>query len=99
MNWNLFNPLATATKKFLFELMGNEYPAHSDMIERLSASITTEKDYEQFAKLVLAVYEKGYKLAVDQHKEILEKQGLKVTVTKPEGNPNGSRIFHSEKSG
>lgn len=84
-NWlrNLSNPLSWGIKKYMFELLQERYSRNEDIITRVSDNITSEKDYQAFGQLVLDIYEKGFKEALDQQKEQFEKMGLNVNITSP----------------
>jgi hypothetical protein len=85
MNWltMLANPKGFAIRKMMFEFLKERYGRNDQIVERLSASLTTEGDVQAFIKLMIDVYEKGYMQAVDDHKEQLAKIGLKVSVKPP----------------
>ena len=95
-------PFQVAIKKLMFQLLEERYGKHEDVIERVSNSVVTEKDYEAFAKMIVDVYEKAYISAIKQHKEILEAHGLKANIVMPKPEEKeGPSIFknQSEKSG
>ena len=77
------NPRAFTLKKWFYDLMGMEFSSHDTIIERVSASLTTQQDLEEFGKLVGHVYEKGYRKALEDYKKEAEKHGLTVSVQPP----------------
>lgn len=74
------NPKAFTMKKWFYDLLGMEYAAHDTIIERISGTLATQQDLEDFGKLIGQVYEKGYRRAVDDYKKEAEKIGLTVSV-------------------
>jgi len=97
LNNMMGNQYAHGIKKFTWEILKERYAAQEQAVERISRAIMTARDYEEVAKLFLAVYESGYFEAVQQHKEILKSHGLEVNVTHGEvpPNPNAAKIFKS----
>ena len=95
---NLLNkPYQTSIKKFLHQILEERYGKHENIIERVSDSISSAKDYEAFSKLMLDVYEKAFMSAVNQHKEVIEAHGFKTKIVKPEAEKKDSspKIFKS----
>jgi hypothetical protein len=84
-NWlkNLSNPLSWGMKKYMFELLQERYSENEDIITRISDNILSEKDYKACGKLMVDVYEKGFKEALRQQKEELQKMGLDVNIASP----------------
>lgn len=74
------NPRAFTLKKWFVELLGSDYAPHDTIIERVSGSLQTEKDVEDFGKLIGQVYEKAYRKAVEDYKVEVERLGLKVSI-------------------
>jgi len=74
------NPKSFTLKKWFYELLKLDYTEHDTIIERIATSLTTQKDLEDFGKLVGQVYEIGYKKAVADYREQFEKMGLKVHI-------------------
>ena len=94
------NPKAFTLKKWFYDLLKLNYMAHDAIIERVATSLTTEKDLEDFGKLVGQVYEIGYRKAVEDYREQFEKLGLKVTIVAPQsGEKSGleSEVTQSTK--
>lgn len=77
------NPKAFTLKKWFSDLLRMDVATHDTIIERVATSLTTEKDLEDFGKLVSQVYELGYRKAVDDYREQVEKLGLKVNIITP----------------
>lgn len=78
------NPKAFTLRKWFYDLLKINYSIHDQIIERVSTSLTTEKDLEDFGKLIGQVYENGYRKAVEDYREQIEKTGLKVQLIDPE---------------
>lgn len=78
------NPKAFTLKKWFYDLLGRDYPPHETVIERISTSLTTQQDMEDFGKLVTQIYQTAYKKAVDDYKGQVEKLGIRVTMQKPD---------------
>jgi hypothetical protein len=78
------NPKAFTIKKWLYELLNLNYASHDQIIERVSYSLITEKDLEDFSKLIGQVYETGYKKAVEDYRKQFEDMGLKIQIVIPE---------------
>jgi hypothetical protein len=54
------NPRAFTLRKWFYELLKINYASHDTIIERVSSSLVTERDLEDFGKLIGQVYETGY---------------------------------------
>lgn len=79
----LFNPYSRAIKKFLYDLIPQNYTEDVDEItDRVSASIVSEKDTKRFMTLVQALYNAGYQKASEDIKGKLEEQGIKIKINK-----------------
>ena len=74
------NPRSFTLKKWFAELLKAEYMQHDEIIDRIASSLTTEKDLEQFGKLVSNIYEMAYKKAVEDYVKEAEKLGVKVSI-------------------
>jgi len=77
------NPRLYTLKKWFYELLGLSYSNHDTIIERISGSLTTQKDIEDFGKLVGQVYEIGYRKAIEDYKKEVEKLGMKIEIVSP----------------
>jgi hypothetical protein len=77
------NPRAFTLRKWFYELLKINYASHDTIIERVSSSLVTERDIEDFGKLIGQVYETGYRKAVDDYRKQIEDMGLKVSVVAP----------------
>ena len=75
------DPKIQQIKKFVFEISKTKYVENEEIIERLCSLILTKHDGEKFIKLIMDIYESGYKKSVNDHKEILEKLGYSVKIT------------------
>ena len=75
------DPKIQQIKKLVFEISNTKYVENEEIIERLCSLILTKHDGEKFIKLIMDIYESGYKKSVNDHKEILEKLGYSVKIT------------------
>lgn len=64
-----------------------DYAAHDAIIERVATSLTTDKDVEDFGKLIGQVFEMGFRRAIEEYAKEAEKVGLKVVIAPP-GQPS-----------
>lgn len=82
MNWMdaLQNPKGWGIRRAMSVFLKDKYNKNEEILERISSSIVTEKDAQQFNALITDVYELGFMSAVDQHREQLEKMGIKATI-------------------
>ena len=70
-----------AIKKWLHALLQEQSnPAYSDIIERVSTALITEKDLEDFGKLLGVVYYAGFTKAFNDYKKEMDKYGIKLKV-------------------
>ena len=74
------NPRYYTIKKWLMDLLKEKYVENDQIIERLSTAIVTNKDLEDFGKLVGHIHEVGYKKAVIDNRQQLEKLGYNVNI-------------------
>ncbi len=77
------NPRAFTLRKWFYDLLKLDYAAHDSTVERISTSLATEKDLEDFGKLIGQVFETGYKKAVEDYRQKLEEMGIKVQLVPP----------------
>lgn len=70
----------------MFDLMQEKYPKNEEIIERIGASLTTEKDIKDFLGLVTDLYEMAYLKAVNDHREQLTKLGLVANIKPSESH-------------
>lgn len=81
------NPRSFTLKRWLAELLKEHYTPHDSIVERVATALTTEKDLEEFGKLIGGIYEVGYRKAINDYKTEAEKLGLKVNlVLQPDKN-------------
>jgi hypothetical protein len=78
------NPRAFTLRKWFYDLLKLNYIEHDPIIERVGTSLATQKDLEDFGKLIGQVYDIGYRKAVEDYKKEIEKLGLKVQVVAPD---------------
>lgn len=100
MSWSNYfsNPFSISIKKFLYEILKGRYIENEKYIERICNDLRLKEDMESFIKLINDSHQMGFLLAVEQHKEALEKVGLKVNFVDSTVSEK-DKIFQSEKSG
>lgn len=99
MFWSNYfsNPNSIHIKKYLYEILQDKYLDNEKFIDRMASHLIMQEDAQSFVKLAGDIFERGYVVAVDQHKEALAKIGMNVKVV---GSTNEKKIFNqSEKSG
>lgn len=74
------NPRSFTLKKWVSEIIKKDYQQHEETIERVATALLTEKDLENFGKLIMGIYESAYKKAVDDYKKQFEKMGVKISI-------------------
>lgn len=74
------NPRCFTLKRWFVELLQEKYPPDDTIIERIATSLSTDRDIEDFGKLIMEVYHKAYYRAVNDYKEQAEKMGLKIII-------------------
>ena len=80
------NPRSFTLRKWFSELLKEDYSPHDSIVERIAVSLVTERDIKDFGKLITLVYEKGYRKAVNDYQQQVEKLGLKIHVVPEESN-------------
>jgi hypothetical protein len=76
----MMNPRTFTLKKWLIDLLKDKYPPHDNIVERVSTVFATDKDLEDFGKLITQVYECAYFRAVSEYKKEIEKLGLRIDI-------------------
>ncbi len=76
----LTNPKAHVVKKYMAELLKEEYYPNAEIIERISSCLLTEKDMKSFGNFVAAIYSVAYSKCVQDHKVKLEELGISTIV-------------------
>jgi hypothetical protein len=99
MFWSNYfsNPNSIHVKKYLYEVLKDKYTENEKFIERISSQLILQTDAQDFVKLAGDLFQKGYMIALEQHKEALAKVGMNVKVSADSNGKN--KIFQSEKSG
>lgn len=98
----LHNPHTFTLKKYIFEMLQENYPKHEQLLSRCMGALTTKEDIEEFATLAAELYEAGFKRCLEQHREKLAEMGVNFTIVPPPEENKGDPIFPSdtqEKSG
>lgn len=67
-------------KKWLSSILGTKSEIHNSTLERICTVMLTNKDLEDFSKLISDVYHTGYQKAMDDNKAQLEKLGYSVEI-------------------
>ena len=83
------DPKIQQIKKLVFEISKTKYVENEEIIERLCSLILTKHDGEKFIKLIMDIYESGYKKSVNDQREILEKLGYSVKITGTQSENDG----------
>lgn len=78
------NPKAFTLRKWFHELLKIDYRPYESTIERVSASLITDNDLNEFGRLIGQVYETGYRKAVEDYRKQFEDMGLNVSITTAE---------------
>lgn len=91
---NLSNPVGQIIKKYLHDLLQERYYKHQDVVERISRSLVTKGDIENFGKFILEIYEAGFFKAVQDNKELWEKLGYETTIVPSPSKSPQQTIFN-----
>lgn len=96
MLWSNYfsNPFSITIKKFLYEILKDRYMENEKFIDRMCNDLRLKEDMESFVKLVNDSYQMGFLLSVTQHKEALNKVGLKVNLV--DNFENQKTIFNQK---
>jgi hypothetical protein len=92
----LSNPNINFIKKYLFEILKDRYAENEKCIDRMCQNLILREDAQDFVKLLSDVFQKGYIIAADQHKEALSKIGMGVKLTN--SDLGGPKIFNHQKN-
>lgn len=83
---NLFkfmtNPRSFTLKRWFYDLLKEKYPPHEAIIERVATSLATERDLEDFGKLIMQLYDSAYRRAVA---DCQTQAGVKFQVSQKKG--------------
>ncbi len=77
----LINPKGQALRKWMLDLLGDRYPKHDQLLERLGYMLMTNQDLQDFGKMSIDLYEIGYLKCLADYKTKLDKLGIKVQMT------------------
>jgi hypothetical protein len=66
-------------KKYILDMLGNKYPKHEKLIDRMLFFLS-DPDLKDFSSFLADVYESAYLKCVEDHKKSLEKVGYKVNI-------------------
>jgi hypothetical protein len=76
----MINKYQYGLRKYMQEFLLDKYSGNQDVIERIGHNLITEKDFKDFMKLVVDVYEIAYIKAINECKD---KFGIKAEITLP----------------
>lgn len=101
-NWlqAMANPYKHGVRKNCFELLQEKFSDHEDLIEKITEGINSDKDYKKFSQFIVALYEKGYLRAINEHKEQLKNMGYKAKIVTSDPVPDktdSAAIFEKEE--
>ena len=68
-------------KKYIFEILKENFNKNEKIVDRILYSLTDD-DLKDFSSLIGDVYSAAYLKCVEDHKNSLEKIGYKVSVSK-----------------
>ncbi len=85
MNY-MSNPKVYTLKKWFYDLLKLKYASHDQIIERVATSLVTDKDVEDFGKLIGEVFELGFRKAGEEYGKQIEALGYKVHIVAPTQN-------------
>lgn len=74
------NPRAFTLKKWMADILKEDYGKHDNIIERVAMAMQTNTDLEELGALISQIYDKAYRKAIDDYKEQAEKLGIRVSV-------------------
>lgn len=75
------NPYNPGFKKYLLELIGNDfYILNERSIDEFAKMVTSEDEYKRFGALIQTVWESGFHRAIEQNLENYKKMGLKANI-------------------
>lgn len=77
----LKNNRSAYIKKYIFELLKENYSKNEKLIDRVLYFLTDD-DLREFCSLLGDVYSSAYLKCIEDHKNSLEKIGYKVNITK-----------------
>lgn len=72
------NPKAFTLKRWFYDMLKFNYAAHDVIIERVASSLDTDKDLEDFGRLIGQVFETGYRKALEDYRKQAEDLGFTV---------------------
>lgn len=71
-------------KQYMAQLLDNRGAKYEPLIDRLGTMIVTQRDVEDFVKMMFDIYELGFLRAVREHEHLLQQLGYNVNVVHPE---------------
>lgn len=74
------NPRAFTLKKWMADILKEDYMKYDGIIERMAMSLQTNSDLEEIGALISQIYDKAYRKAIDDYKEQAEKLGIRVSI-------------------
>lgn len=89
------NPHSSFIKKYLFEILKNDYSNHEKFIDRICHQLSMKEDAQSFVELVGIAYRNGYLLASNQYNEKLREMNINVEMTTSNVS-NKDKIFNQK---
>lgn len=80
------NPRAFTLKKWMADILKEDYGKYDAIIERVAMALQTNSDLEDLGSLISNIYDKAYRKAIDDYKDQAEKLGINVKVAYPTKN-------------
>jgi len=74
------NPRAFTLKKWMADILKEDYGKYDGIIERMAMALQTHDDLQDMGSLISQIYDKAYRKAIDDYKEQAEKLGIKVSI-------------------
>lgn len=80
----MMNPFQRAIKKYAHELIPGAYTESIDeMLDRVGTITVNQRDTEKFIKFMLEIYSAGYTKAMNDTKDRLAQEGIKLKIKSP----------------
>ena len=73
-------------KKYLFDLLQEKYAPNQTFIDRITHYLVTDQDMQDFTKMFVDTFERGYLKAVNDYREQFKKIGYDVNIVPEKKN-------------
>ena len=90
---------AMAVRKYLSEILKDRYVKNQDIVERIVSVVITQRDLQEFGRLIADIYEVGFLKAVDDYRHVLGDMGREVKITSMKSPPEGKLLFSPKNQG